>query len=101
MSYIYYPTAPPARAPRFPWAAFLFLSLAFFLTVHWPLTAQTTLDDYNRSQDDIVAEASGSVVRQVVLVVLFIMAVLSLFRPSDRRLRIDGVQGREIILITS
>jgi exopolysaccharide production protein ExoQ len=97
MSYIYYPTAPPARAPRFPWAAFLFLSLAFFLTVHWPLTAQTTLDDYNRSQDDIVAEASGSAVRQVVLVVLFIMAVLSLFRPSDRRLRIDGVQGWLVI----
>jgi exopolysaccharide production protein ExoQ len=97
MSYIYYPTAPPARAPRFPWVAFLFLSLAFFLTVHWPLTAQTTLDDYNRSQDDIVAEAAGSAVRQVVLVVLFIMAVLSLFRPSDRRLRIDGVQGWLVI----
>jgi exopolysaccharide production protein ExoQ len=97
MSYIYYPTAPPARAPRFPWAAFLFLSLAFFLTVHWPLTAQTTLDDYNRSQDDIVAEAAGSAVRQVVLVVLFIMAVLSLFRASDRRLRIDGVQGWLVI----
>jgi exopolysaccharide production protein ExoQ len=97
MSYIYYPTAPPSRAPRFPWAAFLFLSLAFFLTVHWPLTAQTTLDDYNRSQDDIVAEAAGSAVRQVVLVVLFIMAVLSLFRPSDRRLRIDGVQGWLVI----
>jgi exopolysaccharide production protein ExoQ len=97
MSYIYYPTAPPGRAPRFPWAAFLFLSLAFFLTVHWPLTAQTTLDDYNRSQDDIVAEASGSAVRQVVLVVLFTMAVLSLFRPSDRRLRIDGVQGWLVI----
>jgi exopolysaccharide production protein ExoQ len=97
MSYVYYPTAPPARAPRFPWAAFLFLSLAFFLTVHWPLTAQTTLDDYNRSQDDIVAEASGSAVRQVVLVVLFVVAVLSFFRPSDRRLRIDGVQGWLVI----
>jgi exopolysaccharide production protein ExoQ len=97
MSYVYYPTAPPARAPRFPWAAFLFLSLAFFLTVHWPLTAQTTLDDYNRSQDDIVAEASGSAVRQVVLVVLFVVSVLSFFRPSDRRLRIDGVQGWLVI----
>jgi exopolysaccharide production protein ExoQ len=97
MSYVYYPTAPPARAPHFPWAAFLFLSLAFFLTVHWPLTAQTTLDDYNRSQDDIVAEASGSAVRQVVLVVLFVVAVLSFFRPSDRRLRIDGVQGWLVI----
>ena len=30
MSYIYYPTAPPARAPRFPWAVFLILSVAFF-----------------------------------------------------------------------
>ena len=98
MSYIYYPTAPPARAPRFPWAAFLVLSVAFFLTVHWPLTAQRTLDDYNRSQDDIVAEGAGSAVRQVVLVTLCGLAILSLVsRPSDRRLRIDGVPGWLVI----
>jgi exopolysaccharide production protein ExoQ len=98
MSYIYYPTAPPVRAPRFPWAVFLILSVGFFLTVHWPLTAQRTLDDYNRSQDDIVAEGAGSAVRQVVLVVLCGLAVLSLVsRPSDRHLRIDGLPGWLVI----
>src|ERR1700722_6077545 len=97
MSYVYYPTAPPAPRPPFPPGPAFFFFLAFFLTVHWPLTAQTTLDDYNRSQDDIVAEASGSAVRQVVLVVLFVAAVLSFFRPSDRRRRVDGVQGWLVI----
>ena len=94
MSYIYYPTATATRAPRFPWMVFLILSVGFFLTVHWPLTVQRASDDYNRSQDDIVAESSGTAVRQVVLIALCGLAVLSLVsRPADRRLRMDGVHG--------
>jgi exopolysaccharide production protein ExoQ len=96
MSYVYYPDARPmTRAHRFPWPVFLFLSLAFFLTFHWPPEAQRTLDDYNTSQEQIVAGvAAGSAVRQIVFIVLGVVAIISLVsRPADRRLRIDGLMG--------
>ena len=55
----------------------------FLLTVHWPLEAQRTLDDYNLPQDDIVAQSAGSAVRQVVLIVLCgLWSPASSTRPS-------------------
>ena len=93
MSYIHYSRVKaPSSKPHFPWLVFLFLAGAFFLSSHDPSGAQRTLDDYNRSQDDIVeGVSSGSTVRQVALLALGAAGALSLISYSaPRRLRPSG-----------
>ena len=93
MSFVHYPRA-KSRGSRnpYPWLVFLFLAVAFFLSSHDPSGAQRTLDDYNRSQDDIVqGVSSGSSVRQAALLGMGAASLLSLVSYSaPRRLRFTG-----------
>jgi O-antigen ligase len=94
MSCIHYPRVKtPSSRPHYPWLVFLFLAVAFFLGSHDPSGAQRTLDDYNRSQDDIVQGVSGgSTVREIALLTLGAAAGLSLISYSaPRRLQSTGV----------
>src|SRR5262245_33749461 len=89
MSFLYrpYPKA-SARSRDYPWPIFLFLTLAMFLVLHWPPEVQRTLGDYNMAQEDIVAQSSGSVIRQGTLLVLAALSVASLLTyPANRPLR--------------
>ena len=90
MSCIHYPRpSVMSNRQRYPWLAFLFLSVAFFLCSHDPSGAQRTLDDYNRPQDEIVqGVASGSTVREAALLALGFASLLSFISYSaPRRLR--------------
>jgi O-antigen ligase len=93
MACIHYPRvkAPSSRL-QYPWLVFLFLAAAFFLCSHDPSGAQRTLDDYNRSQDDIVeGVSSGSTVREIALLALGAAGALNLVSYSaPRRLRSTG-----------
>jgi O-antigen ligase len=73
----------------------MFLSVAFFLSSHDPAGAQRTLDDYNRSQEDIVeGVSSGSMVREFALVALGAATTLSLASYSaPRRLQSTGISA--------
>ena len=93
MSCIHYPRVKaPSTRQGYPWLIFLFLAVAFFLSSHDPAGAQRTLDDYNRSQDDIVqGVSSGSTVREIALLALGSAAALSLVSyAAPRRLRSTG-----------
>jgi O-antigen ligase len=93
MSCIHYPRVQvSASTPHYPWLVFLFLAAAFFLSSHDPSGAQRTLDDYNRSQDDIVeGVSSGSMVREFALLAMGAATVLSLVSYSaPRRLQSTG-----------
>src|SRR5579863_2358706 len=93
MSCIHYPRLKAsASGSHYPWLVFLFLAVAFFFSSHDPSGAQRTLDDYNRSQDDIVqGVSSGSTVRQIALLGLGAVGALSLISYSaPRRLRSNG-----------
>jgi exopolysaccharide production protein ExoQ len=104
MSYTYYPKVRRTTARHsVPWLVFLVLSVALFFIVHWPLEVQRALDDYNQSQEAIVQEvASGSAIRQVVLIVLGVFALVSLVsRRSDRPLRMDSRLGWILVIFTA
>ncbi len=94
MSCIHYPRVKAGVSrQQYPWLVFLFLAVAFFLSSHDPSGAQRTLDDYNRSQDDIVqGVSSGSVTREIALLALGAAAALSFVSYSaPRRLRSTGI----------
>src|SRR5215472_9959153 len=94
MSCIHYPRVKASsRSQSYPWLVFFFLAAAFFLSSHDPSGAQRTLDDYNRSQDDIVQGVSGgSTMREVALLALGGAAALSLVSYSaPRRLQSTGL----------
>lgn len=93
MSCIHYPRVKPRSiGPSYPWLVFLFLAAALFLTSHDPSGVQRTLDDYNRSQDEIVqGVSSGSILREIALLTLGAAAAFSLVSYSaPRRLRSTG-----------
>ena len=95
MSYLYLPQVKPrTRSPRFPWILFLFVSLSLLVIFHWPLSLHTTIENYNVSEDIVVAGLEGSGIRQTMLIALCVVAIASLFsRPADPKLRIDGALG--------
>jgi exopolysaccharide production protein ExoQ len=95
MSYLYLPQVKPrTRSPRFPWILFLFVSLSLLVIFHWPLSLHTTVENYNVSEDIVVAGLEGSGIRQTMLIALCVVAIASLFsRPADPKLRIDGALG--------
>jgi len=94
MSYIYYPEArPAARNDRFPWLLFLFVSFALLVIFNWPLAIHSSVGEYNVAQE--ISLAGGStLVRQLMLIALGLVAMVSLARrPADPLLRIDGLMG--------
>lgn len=95
MSYLYLPHAKPQnRSSRFPWILFLFVSLSLLIIFHWPLSLHTYIEDYNVSDDIVVAGLDGSGIREVMLISLCVVAIVSLVtRRSDPRLRIEGATG--------
>src|SRR5712672_3151941 len=95
MSYLYLPHVKPrTRSSRFPWILFLFVSLSLLVIFHWPLTLHTHIEDYNVSEDIVIAGLGGSGIRQVLLVALCVVAIVSFFsRRSDPRLHIEGATG--------
>src|SRR5258708_27819371 len=95
MSYIYLPQVKPrTRASRFPWILFLFVSLSLLVIFHWPLTLHTHVEDYNVSEDIVIAGLGGSEIREVMLIGLCVVAIVSLvIRRSDPKLRIEGAPG--------
>jgi O-antigen ligase len=95
MSYLYLPHAKPhARSHRFPWLLFLFVALALLVIFHWPFSLHTTPDNYNVSEEITIAGLEGSGAREVMLVALCGVAIVSLCsRPTDPRLHIDGTMG--------
>ena len=94
MSYIYYPEARPAtRNDRFPWLLFLFVSFALLVIFNWPLAIHSSVGEYNVAQEISVAGGS-TLVRQLMLIALGLVAMVSLARrPADPLLRIDGPMG--------
>jgi hypothetical protein len=92
MSYLYLPQVKRrARSSRFPWVLFLFVSLSLFVIFHWPLVLHTTVDDYNVSEEIVIAGLKGSGTRQGMLIALCVVALVSLFsRRADPKLRIGG-----------
>jgi exopolysaccharide production protein ExoQ len=95
MSYLYLPQVKPrTRSSRFPWILFLFVSLSLLVIFHWPLSLHMHMEDYNVSEDVVVAGLDGSGIRQVMLIALCVVAIVSLVsRRSDPRLRIEGATG--------
>jgi exopolysaccharide production protein ExoQ len=95
MSTIYFPrTVSRERSQSLPWRLFSFVILVLFLAIHWPLQIHTSTDDYNTFQLVTVAGVEGSIVRQVALIVLCVVAVVSLMRsPKTPRLRMQGFVG--------
>jgi O-antigen ligase len=95
MSYIYLPHAKaPARPDRFPWLLFLFVAFSLLVIFHWPLSLHTRPDNYNFREDITFAGLDGSGIRQVMLITLCVVALVSLFsRRADPKLRIDGALG--------
>src|SRR5450631_1972713 len=95
MSYLYLPQVKPrTRSSRFPWILFLFVSLSLLVIFHWPLSLHMQIEDYNVSEDVVVAGLDGSGIRQVMLIALCVVAIVSLVsRRSDPRLRIEGATG--------
>ncbi len=95
MSYLYLPRVKPQRhSSRFPWILFLFVSLSLLIIFHWPLALHTHVEDYNVSEDIVIAGLNGSGIRQVMLIALVVVAIASLVsRHSDPRLRIEGAIG--------
>src|SRR5579859_8185029 len=95
MSYVYLPQVKPrTRSSGFPWILFLFVSFSLLVIFHWPFSLHTHVEDYNVSDDVAIAGLNGSGVRQVMLIALCVVAIVSLVRRrSDPRLRIDGAIG--------
>jgi exopolysaccharide production protein ExoQ len=95
MSYLYLPHAKAhARSHRFPWLLFLFVAFSLLVIFHWPFSLHTRPENYNFSEEITFAGLEGSGVREVLLVALCAVAIVSLCsRPKDPRLRIDGTLG--------
>ena len=95
MSYNNYPhTGLALKVGRPPWLLFLFLTAVFFLGFHDLSDAKRGIDNYNLSQDDIVATVKGSLVPHIAQLSLGIGAIVSMIRHrTNRRLRIDGPLG--------
>src|SRR5580692_10579542 len=95
MSYIYLPREKARyHDHQFPWLLFLFVSVALFVVFHWPLAIHRTAENYNVSDEIVVAGAEGQGVREVTLIALCAVAAISLVsRPTDSRLRINGALG--------
>jgi exopolysaccharide production protein ExoQ len=95
MSYIYLPREKARHHDhQFPWLLFLFVSVALFVIFHWPLAIRRTAENYNVSDEIVVAGAEGQGVREVTLIALCAVAAISLVsRPTDSRLRINGALG--------
>jgi exopolysaccharide production protein ExoQ len=108
MSYIYYPNRYPktrraARRHSVPWLFFGVLSVALFFIVHFPVELHRTWDSLNNQSQEVIAQeySSGSLVRQIVLVILGVFALTSLVtRRSDRRLRMDGLLSWVLVVFT-
>jgi exopolysaccharide production protein ExoQ len=95
MSYIYFPRAKSrTESHRFPWLLFLFVGIALLAIFQWPLQIHSTPDDYNVSDVIPLPGSDGPVVREVLLLALCTVAVVSLVkRPGDPRMRIEGRLG--------
>lgn len=99
MSYIYFPLAKPrTKGHRFPWLLFLFVGIALLVIFQWPLQIHSTPDDYNVSDVIPLPGADGPVVREVLLIALCTVAIVSLVkRPGDPRMRINGLMAWVLI----
>lgn len=96
MSYIHYPRATAKRRSlRLPWLMFLLLSASFFFTYHDVTESHKALEDHNQSQDDLVTRVdTGSAVREVALLGLGAIGIVSLIRyPSTRIFQFEGLLG--------
>lgn len=87
------------RVGRPPWLLFLFLSAVLFLSFHDLSNAKRGIDNYNISQDQMVAGVvEGSLVHRIALLSLGIVATFSLIRyRASRCLHIDGLLGWVLI----
>ena len=82
------------KVRRPPWLLFLFLTTVFFLSYHDPSDAKKGFLDAISADDFSTKVANGSLVRQIVLSALGIVAIISLVRDrTQSRLRIDGLLG--------
>jgi exopolysaccharide production protein ExoQ len=95
MSTIYFPrTVSKERSRPLPWRLFFFVNVVLFFALHWPLQIHTSTDDYNAFEMVSVAGVEGSIVRQVALIVLCVVAIVTLWRgPKTSRLRMQGFVG--------
>ena len=104
MSYYNDPQIEPAiQFGRLPWLMFLFIASVFFLVYHDPSISKRGLDNYNLSEDDIVANvAEGSPVHRIALLSLGVFAIVSLSRyRANGRLRIHGFLGWILLCFTA
>src|ERR1035438_3062616 len=99
MSYIYFPHAKSTtKSHHFPWLLFLFVGIALLGIFQWPLQIHSTPDDYNVSDVIPLPGSDGPVVREVLLLALCTVAIVSLVkRPGDPRMRINGLLGWVLI----
>jgi exopolysaccharide production protein ExoQ len=82
------------RVRQLPWLMFLFLTAACFFSYHDLSDAKRGIDNYNLSQDDLVATVKGSLGHHIALLSLGSGAILCLARDrSNWRLRINGLTG--------
>jgi O-antigen ligase len=100
MSYIHYPRRLSISRDRlFRWIIFLFIALTLFLSAHNFSDFPRPVGDYNRPQDEIVANAEGgNASREISLFVLAAAAILSFASyKSQIHLRADAVTSRILI----
>src|ERR1019366_9554403 len=95
MSYIGHPHAGLAlKAARPPYVLFLLLAASFFFSYHDITNAKRGIDNYNLSQDDLVATVNGSPVHHIALLSLGAGTIFILLRHRAKgRVRIDGPLG--------
>jgi exopolysaccharide production protein ExoQ len=99
MSYIYFPHAKSkAQSQRFPWLLFLFVGIALLVIFQWPLEIHRTSENYNVADVVPLPGADGPLVREVLLISLCVLAIVSLVkRPGDPRMHIEGPLGLVLI----
>jgi exopolysaccharide production protein ExoQ len=86
---------------QFPWPTLLFLATVFFLALHDLHYSQKAIEDFNPSENDLIALAdAGSTTRRIAMLALGVFGVVSLMRSGGIRLRIQGILGWTILLYT-
>lgn len=96
MNYKIHTNARPAfRVERLPWLMFLFLAAVFFLISYDLSFAKMGTGVYSLSMDDVTANiAEGSLTRQIALLSLGLVAIVSLVRHRiPLKVGIDGLLG--------
>jgi len=96
-------TQATASTRRPPWLVFSFLALVFFLAYHDLGYSLRGIDNYNRSQEDLVSQTSeGSLDRQVAFSALGLFAIVILVRRHKLdQTRIDGTLAWMLVGFTA